>query len=57
MYNIYIWTRFTLKVKRFYWKQILVQGLQMSEFDDDETDTLVKLVSFYSNLNFLNSPT
>jgi len=29
----------------------------MSEFDDDETDTLSKLISFDSNLNFLNSQT
>lgn len=29
----------------------------MSEFDDDETDTLTKLISFDNNLNFLNSRT
>lgn len=29
----------------------------MSEFDDDETDALTKLISFDSNLNFLNSRT
>jgi len=29
----------------------------MPEFDDDETDTLAKLISFDSNLNFLNSRT
>lgn len=30
--------------------------MQTSEFDDDETDALAKLISFDSNLNFLNPP-